>query len=50
MTVECIWHLLWLDISYNLAIPGSGVGLGMRPTNERRPYIVTTSLIRWAHI
>ena len=28
---------------------GAGIGLGMRPANERRRYIVTTSLIGWTH-
>ena len=28
----------------------SGISLGMRPANERRRYILTTSLIDWAHI
>ena len=27
----------------------SGMSLGMRPANERRRYIVTMSLIGWAH-
>ena len=27
-----------------------GVSLGMRPTNERRLYIATTSLIGWPHL
>ena len=27
-----------------------GISLGLRPANERRRYIVTTSLIDWAHI
>ena len=26
-----------------------GISQGMRPANERRIYIVTTSLIGWAH-
>ena len=27
----------------------SGISLGIRPVDERRRYIVTTSLIGWAH-
>ena len=27
----------------------AGISLGMRPTNERRRYNVTASLIDWAH-
>ena len=27
----------------------AGISLGMRPANERRRYIVTTSLIGWVH-
>ena len=27
----------------------AGISLGMRPANERRRYIVTTSLIGWEH-
>ena len=27
----------------------AGISLGVRPANERRRYIVTTSLIGWAH-
>ena len=32
--------------SISIAIPG--LILGLRPTNERRRYFVTTSLIGWA--
>ena len=28
-------------------IPYAGISLGMRPANERRRYIVTTSLTGW---
>ena len=38
---------------YEKKIPKSttvpGISLGMHPANERRRYIVTTSLIGWAH-
>ena len=34
-----IWLLLW----------HTGINLWMRPANERRRYIVTSSLIGWAH-
>ena len=27
----------------------TGIRLGVRPANEKRRYIVTTSLIGWAH-
>ena len=27
----------------------AGTGLALRPANERRGYIITTSLIGWAH-
>ena len=32
-----------------LLIEASGISLGMRPANEKRRYVVTTSLIGWAH-
>ena len=47
-----IWTFYMWVILCVLHVPGDytlGLILGFRPTNERRRYIVTTSLIGWAH-
>ena len=46
MTSLVMWHQLMGLLSWK---PFTGISLGMRPDNERRRYIVTTSLIGCAH-
>ena len=49
------WPILWGLITwrckqlFDQGIPKSGIISCMRPANERRRYIVTSSLIGWAH-
>ena len=41
--------LCFVVVSHKFIFPYPGISLGMHPANERRRYIVTTSLIGWAH-
>ena len=50
MPIKCLCHMAWPGAN-ELTLNGtslSGLILGLRPTNERRRYFVTTSLIGWA--
>ena len=38
-----VWYIEW-DLPYKM----TGISLGVHPANERRRYIVSTSLIGWA--
>ena len=42
-------NILTREAGNGIRYPKSGIILCMRPTNERRRYIVTSSLIGWAH-
>ena len=54
--VRCMSFYILMGVNYFLSngphfhdALWSGISLGMRPANERRCYIVTTSLFGWAH-
>ena len=55
VTVYCfLWNKLCIHALNSLVVPlgcvdKAGITLGVRPANEKRHYIVTTSLIGWEH-
>ena len=42
-------HITDQHLIPRIPVVNAGISLGMRPVNERRRYIVTTSLIGWTH-
>ena len=46
-TLRSLWYTMRVLQPHYLTL--SGIILWMRPANERRRYIVTSSLISWAH-
>ena len=44
-----IWYLVWSVLHLMWCSRTAGIILGMSSTNERRHYIVMSSLIGWAH-